>query len=112
MSGCAGEAIEVNTVDMMRQILKQCDPMDAKFDKIRAICNDFLNGNDKITNNERVDTIEEMDEKYVKFLVLYNNPGNPPNAVPCTGIDQTIKFARERLEDGYVVQVKPFTKEQ
>ena len=101
MSGCAEEDTEVNTVDMMRQILKQCDPMDAKFDKIRAICNDFLNGNDKITNNERV-----------KFMVLYNNPGNPPNAVPCTGIDQTIKFVRERLEDGYVVQVKPFTKEQ
>ena len=101
MSGCAGEAIEVNTVDMMRQILKQCDPMDAKFDKIRAICNDFLNGTSKITNNERV-----------KFMVLYNKPGNPPNAVPCTGIDQTMEFVEEKLEDGYVVQVKPFIKDE
>ena len=48
-------------------------------------------------------------EKYVKFMVLYNKPGNPPNAVPWTGIDQTMKFIRERLDDGYVVQVKPFT---
>ena len=112
MSGCAGEAIEVNTVDMMRQILKQCDPMDAKFDKIREICNDFLNGNDKITNNERANTVGEMDEKYVKFLVLYNKPENPQNAVPCTGIDQTMEFVKEKLDDGYVVQVKPFIKDE
>ena len=91
----------MNTVDMMRQILKQCDPMDAKFDNIRAICNDFLTGADKITNNERV-----------KFMVLYNKPGNPPSAVPWTGIDQTMEFVEEKLEDGYVVQVKPFTKDE
>ena len=102
----------MNTVDMMRQILKQCDPMDAKFDKIRTICNDFLTGADKTTNNERVNTVREMDGKYVKFMVLYNKPGNPPSAVPWTGIDQTMEFVKEKLEDGYVVQVKPFTKDE
>lgn len=103
----------MDTMNMMREILKQCDPMDAKFDKIRAICNDFLAGADKITNNnERVNTVEEMDGKYVKFMVLYNKPGNPPNAVPWTGIDQTMEFVEEKLEDGYVVRVKPFTKDE
>lgn len=48
-------------------------------------------------------------EKYVKFMVLYNKPGNPPNAIPWTGIDPTMGFIKEKLEDGYVVQVKPFT---
>ena len=102
----------MDTMNMMREILKQCDPMDAKFDNIRAICNDFLTAADKITNNERVNTVEEIDGKYVKFMVLYNKPGNPPNAVPWTGIDQTMEFVEEKLEDGYVVQIKPFTKEQ
>ena len=110
--GYVEEDIEMDTMNMMREILKQCDPMDAKFDKIRTICNDFLTDADKTTNNERVDTVGEIDCKYVKFMVLYNKPGNPPNAVPWTGIDQTMEFVEEKLEDGYVVQVKPFTKEQ
>ena len=53
----------------------------------------------------------EMDGKYVKFMVLYNKPGNPPNAIPWTGIDPTLEFVREKLEDGYSIQVKPFTRE-
>ena len=96
--GCAEEDTEVNTADVMRQILDLCDPMDAKFDKIREICSNFINA--------------PMDEKHVKFIVLYNKPGNPPNAVPWTGIDQTMEFVKEKLEDGYVVQVKPFTKDE
>ena len=79
--------------------------MDAKFDKIRDICNDYMNAPAETGDSE-------MDDKYVKFVVLYNKPGNPPNAVPWTGIDQTMKFIRERLEDGYVVQVKPFTRDE
>ena len=59
----------MNTVDMIRQILKQCDPMDAKFDNIRAICNDFLTGADKTTNNERVNTVEEMNYKRSKTKI-------------------------------------------
>ena len=51
-------------------------------------------------------------KKYVKFMVLYNKLGNPPNAVPWTGIDQTLDFIREKLESGYIVQVKPFTMEE
>ena len=54
---------------------------------------------------------EEMDEKYEKFLVLYKKEGHPSNAVPWTGIEQTISFIREKLEDGYSIQVKPFTRE-
>ena len=53
-----------------------------------------------------------MDEKYEKFLVLYNKPGNPPNAIPWTGIGPTMEFIKEKLEDGYVVQVKPFTRDE
>lgn len=53
-----------------------------------------------------------MNGKYEKFMVLYNKPGNPPNAIPWTGIDQTIEFVKEKLEEGYVVQVKPFTREE
>lgn len=96
--GCVEEDIEMDAMDTMRKILDMCDPMDAKFDKIRDICNSFINA--------------PMDEKPVKFIVLYNKPGNPPNAVPWTGIDQTMKFVKEKLEDGYVVQVKPFTKDE
>ena len=53
-----------------------------------------------------------MNGKYEKFMVLYNKPGNPPNAIPWTGIDQTIEFVKEKLEEGYAVQVKPFTREE
>lgn len=52
------------------------------------------------------------EKKYVKFLVQYNKPGNSPNAVPWTGIDQTLKFIKEKLEAGYVIQVKPFTMDE
>lgn len=44
-----------------------------------------------------------MEKKYVKFLVQYNKPGNPPNAVPWTGIDLAMEFVKEKLEAGYVV---------
>lgn len=50
-------------------------------------------------------------EKYEKFLVLYKKEGHPSNAVPWTGIEQTMSFIREKLEDGYSIQVKPFTRE-
>ena len=53
-----------------------------------------------------------MEEKYVKFIVLYNKPGNSPNTVPWTGIDRTLEFIKEKLEAGYVVQVKPFTMDE
>lgn len=53
-----------------------------------------------------------MDGKYEKFMVLYNRKGNPPNAVPWTGLDQTVDFIREKLEEGCIIQVKPFTREE
>ena len=53
-----------------------------------------------------------MDEKYEKFIVLYNKKGNPPNAVPWTGLEPTIDFIREKLEEGCIIQVKPFTRKE
>lgn len=53
-----------------------------------------------------------MDEKYEKFIVLYNKKRNPPNAVPWTGLEPTIDFIREKLEEGCIIQVKPFTREE
>lgn len=51
-------------------------------------------------------------EKYEKFVVLYNKPGNPPNAVPCTGLEQTLQFVHDKLEEGCTIKVKPFTREE
>ena len=49
-------------------------------------------------------------KKYEKFMVLYSKNGNPPNAIPwTTGIGPTIEFIKEKLEEGYAIQVKPFT---
>ena len=53
-----------------------------------------------------------MNGKYEKFMVLYNKPGNPPNAVPWTGLDPTLEFIKGKLEEGYTIQVKPFTREE
>ncbi len=53
----------------------------------------------------------DNNKKYEKFMVLYSKPRNPPNAIPWTGIEQTMGFIREKLEEGYAIQVKPFTRE-
>lgn len=53
-----------------------------------------------------------MDEKYEKFIVLYNKKGNPSNAVPWTGLEPTIDFIREKLEEGCIIRVKPFTRKE
>jgi hypothetical protein len=65
---------------------------------------------DEIKVGERSSECETP--KYEKFMVLYNKPGNPPNAIPWTGLDQTMQFVHDKLEEGYVVQVKPFTREE
>ena len=65
---------------------------------------------DEIKEGERPSECESP--KYEKFVVLYNKPGNPPNAIPWTGIDQTMQFVHDKLEEGYMVQVKPFTREE
>ena len=52
-----------------------------------------------------------MNGKYEKFVVLFSKGKSPPNAIPWTGIDQTMEFVREKLEEGYTIQVKPFTRE-
>jgi len=50
----------MDTVQMMRKILDLCDPMDAKFDKIRDICNSFINAPVGIANTEGVNTVGEL----------------------------------------------------
>ena len=47
-------------IEAMRQILDICDPMDAKFDKIRNICNSVINAPTEIVNNEYVNTVGEL----------------------------------------------------
>ena len=86
-------------IEVIRKIMGCCNPMDAKFDQIRTICTTILCQSRDNAN----------DEKYEKFMVLYNKPGNPPNAIPWTGIGPTMEFIKEKLEEGCIVQVKPFT---
>lgn len=50
-------------------------------------------------------------KKYEKFTVVYIKD-EAANAVPWTGIDQVMKFIQEKLEEGYTVQVKPYTREE
>lgn len=50
-------------------------------------------------------------KKYEKFTVVYIK-NEAAKAVPWTGIDQVMKFIQEKLEDGYTVQVKPYTREE
>ena len=51
-------------------------------------------------------------KKYEKFMVLYNKKGNPPNAIPWTGIEPTIEFIKDKLEERYAIQAKPFSREE
>lgn len=50
-------------------------------------------------------------KKYEKFTVVYIK-GESAKSMPWTGIDQVMKFIQEKLEDGYTVQVKPYTREE
>ena len=50
-------------------------------------------------------------KKYEKFTVVYIKD-EAARAVPWTGIDQVMKFVQEKLEEGYTVQVKPYTREE
>lgn len=49
--------------------------------------------------------------RYEKFVVLWKKDESPPNAMPWTGIEPTMNFVREKLEEGCTVQIKPFTRE-
>ena len=50
-------------------------------------------------------------EKYEKFLVMYSDD-NVGGEVPWTGIDQTLAFVKEKLESGFSVHVKPYTRKE
>ena len=50
-------------------------------------------------------------EKYEKFVVMYIK-GEAARSMPWTGLEQTIQFVHDKLEEGYTVQVKPFTREE
>lgn len=78
--------------DYIRQIRDLCDPMDAKFDKIRDICNNFINAPVGIANNECVNTVGELVQALHKM---------PKDAKVCgsTYVEQ---------HDEYDCEVRPF----
>ena len=90
-------------ISALRDIRRLCDPMDAKFDGIKNICDNAICGHHDGSISE---------PKYEKFIVLWNKGNSRPNAMPWTGIDQTMRFIQEKLEDGCTVQVKPYTREE
>ena len=65
-----------------------------------------------MAKKKKLRNIEMDSKKYEKFMVLYSKNGSPSNAIPWTGIDLTIEFIREKLEEGYAIQIKPFTREE
>ena len=49
---------------------------------------------------------------YKKFVVhAVKDSTNSASRVPFTGIDLTLEYAKEKLEDGYIVQITPYTQE-
>ena len=48
---------------------------------------------------------------YEKFVVM-SMKGETEKSVPWTGIDQTLNYVKEQLEDGCTVQIKPFTRDK
>lgn len=50
-------------------------------------------------------------ETYNKF-VLYLCKGDRTNIVPWTGIDQTLNYVKEKLSEGYTIQIRPYTQEE
>lgn len=73
--------------------------MDAKFDKIKYICDNALNRK------------QEPSSKYEKFVVMWIK-GEAARSMPWTGIHQVMEFIQEKLEEGCTVQVKPYTREE
>ena len=73
-------------------ILSACDPMDAKFDKIRDICNNYINAPVGIANSECVNTVGELVQALEKM---------PRDAKVC-GSTYVEKH------DEYDCEVKPF----
>lgn len=50
-------------------------------------------------------------ETYNKF-VLYLCKGDRTSIVPWTGIDQTLNYVKEKLSEGYTIQIRPYTQEE
>ena len=48
---------------------------------------------------------------YVKFLI-YACKGDECSAIPWTGLDCAINHAKDLLEAGFTVQIRPYTREE
>ena len=55
-----------------------------------------------------------MDSNPYKKFVVYavKESTHSSSRVPMTGIDLALEYAKEKLEDGYTVQVQPYTQEE
>ena len=82
-----------NPIEALSQIRSLCNPMDAKFDPIRTICDNFISRrrNANLQSNENVQTVEEMIEALGKM---------PPKAKVCGSSFND--------HDEYDCEVKPF----
>lgn len=55
-----------------------------------------------------------MDSNPYKKFVVYavKEATHSASRVPMTGIDLTLEYAKGKLEDGYTVQIQPYTQEE
>ena len=84
---------EMTPIQALREIQSLCDPTDARFRPIKAICDNVLNrsGNSGLKNSENVKTVEDMMEALGKM---------PPNARVCGSVFND--------HDEYDCEVEPF----
>lgn len=51
-------------------------------------------------------------ETYNKFVVYAFSEEHPVSIAPWTGLDQTLSYAKEKLAEGYTIQIRPYTREE
>ena len=82
----------VNPVDALREIKSLCDPMEAKFDKIKAVCDSVLSQQSACNGSENVCTVKDLIAALCKM---------PASAKLC-GSEYVEKH------DEYACETKPF----
>lgn len=70
----------------------------------------IIETNDKPKTNAPVEESPKQ-ETYNKF-VLYICKGDSTSIVPWTGIDQTLNYVKEKLLEGYTIQIRPYSQEE
>lgn len=51
-------------------------------------------------------------ETYNKFVVYAFSEEHPVSIVPWTGLDQTLSYAKEKLAEGYTIQIRPYSQSE